>query len=213
VTPLAASAEPLVLEVTLTGPARYHADVGAGCEVSGAVARCGFEQPARGGSVPPIELAIDGVGPGAEATARILRGATVEAVLAEPVPLTPFESGLTIDQAAWTPGERGAGTLALTVAQSATSDASGLSVAVNVTGGVRLDQSGSGAACTEAGSSAGSSAGRITCDVPTVPGGGAVTVEVALTVTGAGQKAEAMALLHGETEIASLDQVVDLSPE
>jgi hypothetical protein len=50
----------------------------------------------------------------------------------------------------------------------------------------------------------------ITCALPTIPAGGAVDLALHSAVTGNGQKAQSLALSLGGTEVARLDQPVDL---
>jgi RNA polymerase sigma factor (sigma-70 family) len=214
-----AAPAPLTLEVTLSGGATFAASPGAGCQTAGAgVARCTFTQPTARGTVPTITLDVEAVRQGAQATARILRGTTVEA--RRGIDLAAYESGLTVAYGTWTPDaaadtssstvgaeSAGTGTLTVNVNQANSWDVAGVTLVVDVSGAVALDPAGSSTGCTQ-----GAAGTPITCTLATVPGGGAVTVELQLNVTGEGQHAQALRLELGGTVVARLDKRVELTP-
>ena len=201
----------LVLRVTLSGQATFANDgLPPGCTLaSAATAECTFAQPASGATVSIESLPIVVGGPGASASAEILRDGISEATLADPVPLTPFESGisLTLSAEAWSPVAPGAGTLGVVVAQAEGWDAVGLTVTVVLTGGARLDAGRPDPGGVEEPSGGGYG---VTCPVPAVPGGGAVEVLIPLTVEGQGQQTEGLTLGAGATVLARLDEPIQL---
>ena len=91
-------------------------------------------------------------------------------------------------------------------AQSAAWDVVGATLTIDVTGGVVLDPKRPTPGCTQV---ATGNAG-IACVLPTIPAGGVIDLDVHLAVTGNGQKARFLALAFAGTEVARLDQEVDL---
>jgi RNA polymerase sigma factor (sigma-70 family) len=217
--PVQEASAPLRLELTLTSGARAFPEAvqdprcappptpGPG---EGQVVSCTLDQPATGTSTTfAFDLQVDG--PGQTADMVLFRGATEEARFAAPLPLETYASGLSVQYRAepWTVDGPGTGTLSVTVAQAAAWEVTGATLTIEVTGGVRLDPTRPTSGCTE---DAGGNAG-ITCVLPTIPAAGAVDFDVHLAVTGEGQKARSLALALGGTEVARLDQQVDLRRE
>lgn len=201
----------LVLRVTLTGQATFANDgLPSGCTLAAATtAECTFAQPASGATVSIESLPLVVGGPGATASAEILRDGVSEATLADPVPLTPFEAGITlaVSPEPWSSTGPGAGTLRVIVAQAAAWEVVGLTIMLLLTGGARLDLGRADPECVEEPRGGGYG---VTCPVPAVPGGGSVEVQVPLTVEGEGQQAEGISLGAGAGVVATLDERIQL---
>jgi RNA polymerase sigma factor (sigma-70 family) len=210
-----AAPEPLRLELTLTAGARAfpEAPQDPRCSpptpglIDGQVISCALDQPATGANTTFVfDLQVDG--PGQTADMVLFRGASEEARFVAPLPLATYESGLSVRYGAepWMIDGPGTGTLSVSVAQAAGWDVVDATLTIEVTGGAQLDPKRPTPGCTQA---ATGNAG-IACVLPTVPAGGAVDLAVYLAVTGNGQQARSLALTLGGTEVARLDQHVDL---
>jgi hypothetical protein len=173
----------------------------------GQVVTCTLEQPATGADTTfEFDLQVDG--PGQTADMVLFRGDTEEARFVEPLLLETYGSGLSVVYSAgpWTIDGPGTGTLNVRVAQAAGWDVVGATITIGVTGGAQLDPARPTPGCTqEATGNPG-----ITCALPTIPAGGTVDLAVHLAINGDGQKAQSLALSLGGTEVARLDQPVDL---
>jgi large repetitive protein len=210
-----AAPEALRLELTLTAGARAfpEAPQDPRCSpptpglIDGHVISCALDQPATGTNTTFVfDLQVDG--PGQTADMVLFRGSTEEARFAAPLPLETYESGLSVRYGAqpWTIDGPGTGTLSVNVAEAAGWDVVDATLTIEVTGGAQLDPTRPTPGCSQAASG---NAG-IACVLPTIPAGGAVDLAVYLAVTGNGQQALSLALTLGGTEVARLDQPVDL---
>jgi RNA polymerase sigma factor (sigma-70 family) len=207
---------PLRLELTLSSGARAFPDAVQDPRCSppptpapglGQVVTCTLDQPATGTNTTfAFDLQVDN--PGQTADMVLFRGDIEEARFVAPLPLETYGSGLSVVYGAgpWTIDGPGTGTLAVRVAQAAGWDVVGATVTIEVTGGAQLDPTRPTPGCTQ--EATGNSG--ITCTLPTIPAGGAVDLALHLAVTGNGQKAQSLALSLGGTEVARLDQPVDL---
>jgi RNA polymerase sigma factor (sigma-70 family) len=214
--PAPAAPELLRLELTLSSGARAFPEAVQDPRCSppptpgpgeGQVVTCTLDQPATGTNTTfAFDLQVDG--PGQTADMVLFRGDIEEARFVAPLPLETYGSGLSVMYGAgpWTIDGPGTGTLAVRVDQAAGWDVVGATLTIEVTGGAQLDPTRPTPGCTQ--EATGNS--RITCALPTIPAGGAVDLALHLAVTGDGQKAQSLALSLGGTEVARLDQPVDL---
>lgn len=117
----------MTLRVSIEGGAVFGATQPEGCTPDGAVVECAFTQPAAGATLA-FDLAVEGVAePGQTATAQIVRDGEPEASL--PIALDPYESGLVIAEAAWSPMATGEVALPGVLAEVTVTNTSGVAVA------------------------------------------------------------------------------------